>query len=176
MNPVYYSVNPKTEFEKQQVSEVSELWTCEETEAKSLHAITEILPGDVISPIRVKEWVEKPSYLSVQIKDDQHILLDPFFLQYINHSCDPNVFFDTENMVVTCIKKINPKEAMTFFYPSTEWLMTQSFDCLCGSEKCLNKIQGAKYLSPNLLQQYDLSKHIEKRLQLSLQFESANYQ
>lgn len=167
MKSLYYSVNPETEFKKQQVSDLAELWQCQETGAKSLHAATQILPGDVISPFGVKEWLEKPNYLTIQFEDDQHILLDPVFLQYINHSCDPNVFFDTENMVVTCIKKINPKEAMTFFYPSTEWSMTQSFDCLCGSEKCLNKIQGAKYLSPSLLQQYDLSKHIEEKLQLS---------
>lgn len=164
MKSLYYSVNPETEFKKQQVSEVAELWECEETGAKSLHATTQVLSGDVISPLGVKEWVEKPNYLTVQVEDDKHILLDPVFLQYINHSCDPNVFFDVENMVVTCIKKIDPEEAMTFFYPSTEWSMTQSFNCLCGSEKCLNKIQGAKYLSPNLLQQYDLSQHIEKKI------------
>lgn len=165
---LYYSVNPETKFKKQQVSDVAELWQCQETEARSLYASTEILPGDIISPLGIRERVEKPSYLSVQVQETQHILLDPTFLQYIDHSCDPNVFFDIENMVVTCIKKIKPKEKMTFFYPSTEWSMTQSFDCLCGSEKCFNKIQGAKYISPIRLRQYGLSKHIEKKLKLSL--------
>ena len=34
-----------------------------------------------------REYVEKPTYLSVQIDEDKHIHLFPEFLQYINHSC-----------------------------------------------------------------------------------------
>ena len=148
---------------KYQVSSFAEIWESKETGAKSLHATKEFLPGEVISEIKIKEYVNKPSYLSVQINETQHIMLAPEHLQYINHSCEPNVFFDTSNMMVSCLKKISIGEAMTFFYPSTEWSMTQSFDCLCGEKQCLGKIQGAAQMSPDVLQNYRLTEHITNR-------------
>jgi hypothetical protein len=69
----------------------------------------------------------------------------------VNHSCDPNVFFDlTERparssprqpadfppswKLKTLSKGVKKGETLTFFYPSTEWDMGVPFDCLCGSE------------------------------------------
>lgn len=150
-------------LKKYQVSSFAEIWESKETGAKSLHATKEFLPGEVISEIKIKEYVDKPSYLSVQINETQHIMLAPEHLQYINHSCEPNVFFDTSNMMVSCLKKIKIGEAMTFFYPSTEWSMTQSFDCLCGEEQCLGEIQGGSQLSPDILQNYRLNEHIKTK-------------
>ena len=162
----YYSLGTEGEFNKEQVTSFAEIWECQRTGAKSLHAKIQFLPGDVISPIDVKEYVATPNYLSVQVSDNKHILLAPVFLQYINHSCDPNTFFDTTNMRVVCLKKINIGEAMTFFYPSTEWSMAQGFNCLCRSENCLGTIQGAKHLSSEVLGEYRLSDHIGKKLSL----------
>ena len=160
----YYSLGTEGEFNKEQVTSFAEIWECQRTGAKSLHAKIQFLPGDVISPIDVKEYVATPNYLSVQVSEQKHILLSPVFLQYINHSCDPNTFFDTTNMRVVCLKKINIGEAMTFFYPSTEWSMAQGFNCLCGSDNCLETIQGAKYISSEVLGKYKLSDHIGKKL------------
>ena len=121
------------------------------------------MPGDTIAKLGIKNILDQPNYLTVQIGAQKHIMLDPEFLQYINHSCDSNVFFDIKNMIVTCLRKIDVGNAMTFFYPSTEWSMNQSFDCLCGSEKCLGKIQGAAHLSLNVLQNYSLTEHIKRQ-------------
>lgn len=121
------------------------------------------MPGDTIAELGSKAILEQPNYLTVQIGDQEHILLDPEFLQYINHSCEPNVFFDTSQMLVTCLRKIYVGEAMTFFYPSTEWSMAQEFDCLCSTEKCIGKIQGAAYLSLNVLQNHSLTKYIKQQ-------------
>lgn len=161
----YYSVNNNhQEFQREEISSFAEIWECKQTGAKSLHSRIEILPGDFIAQISIKGYLKKPNYLSVQRHDTRHILLSPEFLQYINHSCDPNVFFDTTNMVITCLRKIDIGEAMTFFYPSTEWSMEQRFDCLCGSEKCVGKIQGAAYLSPDVLKKYRLNEHITTKI------------
>ena len=151
-------------FSQEKVASFAEIWECTETGEKFLHSCVKFMPGDTIAKLGIKANVEKPNYLTVQIDDTEHILLDPEFLQYINHSCEPNVFFDTTNMVVTCLKKIDVGESMTFFYPSTEWSMEQGFDCLCGTEKCLGKIQGAAHLSPDILKNYKLSEHIIKKL------------
>ena len=54
----------------------------------------------------------------------------------VNHSCDPNVAFDVSsgdksNWRLKALKNISKGESLEFFYPSTEWSMTQPFDCLC---------------------------------------------
>lgn len=160
----YYSVsNNHLEFSQEKVSDFAEIWECKKTGAKSLHATRDFFPGDIIAKLGSRENVDKPNYLSVQVGEKKHILLKPEFLQYINHSCDPNVFFDTTDMIVSCLKKIDVGEAMTFFYPSTEWSMEQAFDCLCGSEKCLQKIQGAVYIPSDILNKYRLSEHIKNQ-------------
>ncbi len=92
-------------------------------------------------------------------------MLAPEFLQYTNHSCNPNVFFDTTDFVLRCLTKIEVGEEMTFFYPSTEWCMAQTFDCECKTEKCLGDIQGALYLHPAILQTYKLSDYIKQKLE-----------
>src|SRR6185436_1863886 len=84
-------------------------------------------PGDLIINFSAGTVSAEPTYLTIQIGDRHHITMQPEFLQYINHSCDPNVFFNTTTMEVVALKKIRPEEEMTFFYPSSEWEMIQPF-------------------------------------------------
>ena len=120
--------------------------------------------GEVICKFGNKEILDRPNYLTVQIGDSQHIMLDPEYLHYINHSCSPNVFFDTENMVLIALRNIEIGEEFTFFYPSTEWSMDRGFDCICQSENCLGYIQGAAHLPLNVLTKYELSDYIKQKL------------
>ena len=53
---------------------------------------------------------------------------------------------DTTNRVVVALRDIEAGEAITFFYPSTEWDMAQPFECGCGSTQCIKVVKGAKYL------------------------------
>nr|WP_293094449.1 SET domain-containing protein-lysine N-methyltransferase [Okeania sp. SIO2F4] len=91
-------------------------------------------------------------------------MLDPECLQYINHSCNPNVFFDTENMVLIALRNIEIGEEFTFFYPSTEWSMDKGFSCICQTENCLGYIQGAAHLPLDVLTKYKLSVYIQQKL------------
>ena len=149
------------------VESIAEIRECERTGNKSLHATIEFLPGQIIRRFGAKETLDRPNYLTVQISDRLHILLAPEFLQYINHSCHPNVFFDTENWIVTALKKIEIGEELTFFYPSTEWSMDRPFNCRCTSQNCLENIRGAAHLPLNILTKYQLSQHIKKMLRIS---------
>ena len=116
--------------------------------------------NSILHCFKAKEFVKYPTYLSVQIDTDKHIHLSPEYLQYINHSCNPNIFFDTHKGQITAIKNINENEEITFFYPSTEWQMTQVFTCFCGNCNCLGTIAGAASLSKEQLQQYKVNHHI----------------
>jgi hypothetical protein len=123
--------------------------------------------GDVVSPFSAEEVHNHPSRYTVQVAENKHIILSPEFLQYINHSCDPNVFFNTTTMELIALKQIAPGDEFTFFYPSTEWDMAEPFHCLCGSAKCIGVIKGAKNIDSNTLDTYRLTDFIQsKRRQL----------
>jgi len=124
---------------------------------KAFHA------GDVVSPFIAAEVHQHPSRYTVQVAEDKHIILSPEFLQYINHSCSPNVFFNTTTMELTALQPIAPGDEFTFFYPSTEWDMAEPFHCLCGSTQCLNVIKGAKNISDDVLNTYQLTDFIESK-------------
>jgi hypothetical protein len=134
------------------------------TGQKSLHAIQPYKKGALVSSFSAGQVFKEPNYLTVQTGTDQHITLMPQFLQYINHSCNPNVFFDTTNMEVIAIRDIETNEEFSFFYPSTELDMSQPFICYCGSNDCLQNIKGAKYISENIIKNYRLTDFIQQAL------------
>ena len=113
-------------------------------------------------PFGAKQCLAGPNRYTVQMHEKKHIMLDPEYLQYINHSCRPNVFFDFRDMTLICINPIAVGDEMTFFYPSTEWAMSHGFQCQCGSHGCLGHIHGASYLSPDVLERYRLSEFIQQ--------------
>ena len=121
-------------------------------------------PGEVVIEFSSRETVAEPNYLTVQVGIDKHILLQPEHLQYINHSCEPNLFFDTYAMHIVALKPIAAGDEMTFFYPSTEWEMAQPFICFCGSIGCLGEIKGAAHIHPEILKNYTLTRFIEQQL------------
>jgi SET domain len=129
-----------------------------------IRALQDFPVNTILHPFGAREYVEKPTYLSVQVDEDKHIHLFPEFLQYINHSCDPNTFFDTTNGVVVVIKAIDKGEELTWFYPSTEWSMTQPFECFCKTASCLGTIRGAACLSDDAILKYRFSDHIVRKL------------
>ena len=131
---------------------------------KSLHALVPFKKGDMISRFSAGNIFETPNYLTVQTGTKRHITLLPQFLQYINHSCSPNVFFNTTTIDLIALKDILPNEEFSFFYPSTEFDMAQPFICFCGSKNCLQNINGAKHIPEQLLNNYRLSDFIQQEL------------
>ncbi|BGP56455.1 hypothetical protein JCM8202_001805 [Rhodotorula sphaerocarpa] len=110
--------------------------------------------------------------------DRRHIELNSDLL-YVNHSCDPNVVFDVSGKEaqpdeedasgkwegrwrVRAEKDIAAGEILTFAYFSTEWDMDQPFSCLCGTERCIRTIQGAKDIEPSILNGYFVNDHIKR--------------
>ncbi|HMO62353.1 MAG TPA: SET domain-containing protein-lysine N-methyltransferase [Ferruginibacter sp.] len=134
------------------------------TNQQSLHSLAVFNPGDVIMPFSAGSTHSIPTYLTVQTGINKHITLSPEYLQYINHSCSPNVFFDTHHMQLICLQQLQPEDELRFFYPSTEWDMAQPFVCNCGSSECLQLINGAAHLSTETLSKYRLSHFITTTL------------
>jgi len=131
---------------------------------KAFFAQMSYQPGDVITNFSSGQVLNEPTYLTVQVDVDRHIMLQPEHLQYINHSCDPNVFFDTYAMQVIALRPIEEGDEMTFFYPSTEWDMAQPFNCYCGSHNCLGEIKGAAHISADVISKYKVTRFIQQQL------------
>jgi SET domain len=139
-----------------------------ETNQKALFAAVAFQPGDVITKFGADKIQKYATYLTVQTATNRHITLKPEFLQYINHSCTPNAFFDTTSMELVCLQPIQPGDEFTFFYPSTEWEMAQPFVCNCGTSACIQLINGASHLSVETLSKYKLTDFIRQQVRQKL--------
>jgi SET domain len=135
--------------------------------SRSLLAQKSFRVHDVISPFHWTSVQENPSRMTVQISEKQHVELLPHALECVNHSCEPNAFFDTERKQLVCIKPITYGEEITFFYPSAEWDMGAPFDCHCGSVHCVGRVAGAKYLSATQRTQYQFTEFIQQKIMKS---------
>lgn len=83
------------------------------------------------------------TYATVQASLDQDINLNSDLL-YINHSCDPTLEFDMSRFEVRVSRSraLTKGDLLSFFYPSTEYQMTQAFDCHCNTAQCKGRIMG----------------------------------
>ena len=160
------STNPSfaTAYELVSQNGFGEVRYNKELDHRSFHALQAFMPGDIVCEFGAREVLDHPTYLTVQVDDNRHILLDPEFIQYTNHSCNPNVFFDTGTMLLVCLQPIRMGEELSFFYPGTEWRMDQPFTCHCGAKECLGQIQGAYYLSDEVLSGYRLTNYIRRKI------------
>lgn len=134
------------------------------TDQKCFCATKAIQPGETISRFHAGTTQPYATYLTVQTGVDRHITLLPEYLQYINHSCEPSVFFNTTTMELVALKPLVAGDELTFFYPSTEWDMAQPFVCNCGNNNCLQLINGASHLSAETLSRYHLTDFIKQQV------------
>ena len=79
-----------------------------DTKQKALFAAVSFAPGDVICAFGAATTQSYATYLTVQTGTERHITLMPEFLQYINHSCEPTVFFNTSSMELVCLRAMQP--------------------------------------------------------------------
>lgn len=130
-----------------------------------LFATEFFIKGDIIINFGASKIVDTPNYLTVQIDEHKHIHLSPDYLQYINHSCDPNVLFNTTTMQLECLTNIEMGDELTFFYPATEWEIAQTFNCHCEKPTCIGLVQGAANVPSDILTKYILTDFIKSMLQ-----------
>lgn len=118
--------------------------------------------GEVICAIPSENVTDKPNRFTVQIGRTKHTHVGK--LAALNHSCDPNVILDTENMQMVACKDIAKGEELFFFYPSTEWQMDAPFICLCGASNCIHVVAGARFLPLSTLEHHYLNPHIREEM------------
>lgn len=121
----------------------------------SIIADENIKRGDsIFSLIGVALPVAEATDKSLQITDDLCLESTEGFDNNLNHSCDPNCYFDfkdTKRPVLVALRDIKKGEELSFDYNTTDYDLpsnTGSFDCHCHAPKCLGEIKGYKYLTP----------------------------
>ncbi|MFN5422995.1 MAG: SET domain-containing protein-lysine N-methyltransferase [bacterium] len=140
-----------------------------ETGMKGILSSCHFKKGDIVFQFTAKEILSNPSYLTIQLGEHRHILMEPDYLQFANHSCDPNFFIDTERLEFIALKDIQLGDELLFFYPSTEWKMDRPFQCECGSPQCIGIVSGAYALSEENRKKYKLSNFIASKLADTIQ-------
>ena len=124
--------------------------------------------GALFTPITNHFFIAERTWPSVESPCGRHIDLNSD-LFYGNHSCRPTLEFDVAQMEVRVSRHrdLGVGDVLSFFYPSTEWLMVQPFACFCNEVCCLGNIAGAAQMPRAALEGYWLNRHIEKRLKMA---------
>ena len=115
--------------------------------------------GELVFDFSAVRPICSPTYQTIQINHDEHVL-EEGILSFMNHSCHPNVFINTELRRCFALRDIQTDQELTFFYPSTEWEMVRPFQCLCGYPHCIKIVSGAADLSETTLGRYKINSHI----------------
>ncbi len=141
-----------------------EIDTHERLGQRCLRSATRFTAGEAMIRFRAGVTQARPTRMTVQVSEREHIELAPAFLRFINHGCDPNVAFDVERWSLVALSPIAPRDELTFFYPSTEWTMASPFDCACASPRCLRRIAGASQAPVGALSGRVLAPHVKRLL------------
>lgn len=112
-------------------------------------------PGDLIVSANVVSASKERDSHSIQKDWNTHITVDlPAIL--INHSCDANVGIrDNEDAYdFFALKEIKPGDELTWDYEASEYELSASFKCVCGSPSCRSSIIGFKKHGDIIKKQY----------------------
>lgn len=125
-----------------------------------VHREFRLISNDTIRPGEVLFTLEgvlsdRPTRYTVQLDHDVHLdtdpnhdlqeVLDRYYWRFMNHHCEPNVAI--RGREVYALRRIRPREEISFNYNTTEYAMAEPFPCRCQSSSCTGMIQGFKYLS-----------------------------
>lgn len=83
---------------------------------------------------------ERHLYPTSEGNEKMHELVWP----YLNHDCVPNAKIDLDKLRLIAVKDIKKNSEITFDYETTEWEMSNPFQCKCKSDKCRGLIKGKK--------------------------------
>lgn len=79
--------------------------------------------------------------------DETHIVCEGGDEKYMNHSCDPNTWWqDDETMIAR--RDIAPDEEVTYDYATTEVDVPFSMTCGCGAATCRGEVTSDDYQDP----------------------------
>ncbi len=139
--------------------------------AEQIHQgeVVAVKGGHIVTTATLHALSEHLQNSDVQITDDLHLVaLDEreydSVMLYINHSCDPNVGFGG-NVVLVAMRDIDAKEELTTDYALFDDY-EGSMECSCGARECRKVITGHDWQRPELQERYEgyFSWYLEQRI------------
>ena len=113
--------------------------------------------GHIVTTAVLQSLPERLQNSEIQIADGFHLVAleeaeyEPVML-FINHSCEPNVGF-AGNTVLVAMRDISPEEELT-----TDYALFDDYDgsmeCQCGTPSCRGTIDGRDWQRPDLQSKY----------------------
>jgi uncharacterized protein len=113
--------------------------------------------GHIVTTAALQALPEQLQNSEIQIADGFHLVAledaeyEPVML-FINHSCEPNVGF-AGNIVLVAMRDIGPGEELT-----TDYALFDDYDgameCRCGAASCRGTIDGRDWQRPDLQRRY----------------------
>lgn len=113
--------------------------------------------GHVLTTAELRELPEQLQESDVQIADDLHLaaVADDEYesvMLFLNHSCEPNVGF-AGNVVLVAMRDVAPAEELT-----TDYALFDDYDgsmaCHCGSASCRGRVDGQDWRRADLQERY----------------------
>lgn len=113
--------------------------------------------GHIVTTAVLRSLPERLQNSEIQIADGFHLVAleeaeyEPVML-FVNHSCEPNVGF-AGNIVLVAMRDISPGEELT-----TDYALFDDYDgsmkCQCGAPSCRETIDGRDWQRPDLQRRY----------------------
>jgi len=113
--------------------------------------------GHIVTTTALQSLPERLQNSEIQIADGFHLVAleeaeyEPVML-FINHSCEPNVGF-AGNTVLVAMRDVSPGEELT-----TDYVLFDDYDgsmeCQCGTPSCRGTIDGRDWQRPELQSKY----------------------
>jgi SET domain-containing protein len=125
--------------------------------------------GHIVTTAALQSLPERLQNSEIQIADGLHLVAleeaeyEPVML-FINHSCEPNVGF-AGNVVLVAMRDVSPCEELT-----TDYALFDDYDgrmeCRCGAPSCRGTVDGRDWQLPDLQRKYGtyFSAYLRRRM------------
>lgn len=93
----------------------------------------------------------RPDRHSIQLSRESHLHGVGTPADELRHACDPNARVVVEVAPparVVALRDIRRGEEVTIDYCATEDVISEPFECSCGSPRCYGKVRGYRFLDP----------------------------
>lgn len=139
------------------------------TDAIEKDEVVAVKGGHVVTTEALRALPEPLNNSEIQIADGLHLvaLTDDEYeavMLFINHSCEPNVGF-AGNVVLVAMRDVEAGEELTTDYALFDD-HDDSMECRCGRTTCRRRIHGRDWLRPDLQDRYRgyLSWYLARRM------------
>jgi uncharacterized protein len=127
------------------------------TDAIGTGEVVAIKGGHLVDSATLDALPERLQNSEIQVADGMHLVAlsddeyEPVML-FINHSCEPNVGF-AGNVVLVAMRDVDAGEELTTDYCLVD-SPSESMACRCGTPSCRSTITGTDWQLPDLQEKY----------------------